>query len=154
MSAEAADRSPLYLDDLAVGQHFRAGPVTITTEDIVRFAHVFDPQPFHTDPEAAKSTLFKGLAASGWHTAALTMSMLADGNMPLAGGLIGAGAEIAWPRPVRPGDTLRLDSEILEITPSRSRPNQAMVKVRSTTTNQNGEPVQVMTSKMLAFKRP
>jgi acyl dehydratase len=143
----------LFLDDLHVGQRFAAGPVSVTTEEIVRFAREFDPQPFHLDAAAAKATMFHGLAASGWHTASLTMRMLTDGGIPLATGVIGVGGEIAWPKPVRPGDTLRVESEVLVIAPSRSRPNQAIVTIRSTTTNQTGETVQVLTAKVIAVAR-
>jgi len=144
----------LFLDDLHVGQRFTAGPVSITVPEIIAFAREFDPQPFHLDPEAAEATLFQGLAASGWHTAALTMRMLTDGGIPIATGVIGVGGEIAWPKPVRPGDTLRVESEVLAIAPSRSKSNQAIVTMRSTTTNQHGEAVQVLTAKLIAFARP
>ncbi len=145
---------PLYLDDLWVGQRFAAGPLAVTEAEIKRFAAEFDPQPFHLDREAAKATLFKGVAASGWHTAALTMRMLVDGGAPIATGVIGVGGEIAWPNPVRPGDTLQVESEVLDITRSRSKPNQAIVSVRTTTRNQNDEPVQILTAKLIAFARP
>ena len=122
-------------------------------EGIKAFAVQFDPQPFHLDDEAARATVFGGLAASGWHTAAITMRLMVTAGLPLAAGIIGVGGEIAWPRPTRAGDTLKVESEIVEILPSRSKPNQALVKVRSTTLNQNGEPVQVFTAKILSFKR-
>jgi acyl dehydratase len=144
----------LYLEDIHVGQRFAAGPVVVSAAAIKSFAAEFDPQPFHLDEAAAKTTLFKGLAASGWHTAVLTMRMLTEGGLPIATGVIGVGGEIAWPRPVRPGDELRVESEVLEITPSRSKPGQAVVKVRTTTTNQNGEAVQILTAKLFAFARP
>ena len=144
----------LYLDDLHVGQRFAAGPVSVTAPEIVHFAREFDPQPFHLDDAAAKATLFEGLAASGWHTASLTMRMLTDGGIPIATGVIGIGGEIAWPKPVRPGDTLRVESEVLAIAPSRSKPNQAIVTIRSTTANQHGETVQVLTAKIIVFARP
>jgi acyl dehydratase len=143
----------LYLEDLSVGMTFRGGPEKISEGDIIAFAKQFDPQSFHTDPVAAKSTVFKGLAASGWHTIGLTMRMLVNGAMPFAGGSIGFGAEVSWPRPVRPGDELWVESEIIDITPSRSKPNQAIATVRTTTKNQTGETVQVLTSKNLVFKR-
>ncbi len=146
-------KAPLYLEDLSPGMKFSAGPLRLSETAIIAFAKEFDPQPFHTDPEAAKHTLFKGLAASGWHTVAVTMRMLVDGGVPLAGGMIGFGAEVAWPAPVRPGDELFVESEIIEITPSRSKPAQAIVTIRSTTSNQDGEVVQVITAKNLAFKR-
>ena len=117
------------------------------------FAAEFDPQPFHLDDAAAKRSIFRGLAASGWFTAAVTMRLLVTGGLPFASGMVGLGGEIAWPRPTRSGDTLRVDSEILEITPSRSKPNQGIVTVRSITVNQNGDPVQTLTTKILAFKR-
>ncbi|MBI4725149.1 MAG: MaoC family dehydratase [Rhodomicrobium sp.] len=146
-------KKALYFEDLSVGMTFTAGSENVSEVDIVTFAKQFDPQPFHTDPEAAKHSLFKGLAASGWHTIGLTMRMLVNGGVPLAGGSIGFGAEVSWPRPVRPGDELAIECEIIEITPSRSKPHQAIATLRTTTTNQNGETVQVLTSKNLVFKR-
>jgi len=144
---------PLYLEDLSVGMKFKAGPVQISEADIIAFAKEFDPQPFHMDPEAAKNTIFKGLAASGWHTMALTMRMLVQGAAPLAGGIIGFGGEISWPKPTRPGDVLSVESEIIELVPSRSKPNQGVVTLRSATKNQYGETVLILTSKNLVFKR-
>jgi acyl dehydratase len=143
----------LFLEDLSIGMTFSGGPITLSEEAIIAFAQEFDPQPFHTDPEAAKATLFKGLAASGWHTAGVTMRMLADGAMPFACGAIGLGVEVSWPKPVRPGDELSVVSEVIDITPSSSKPNQAIVTLRTTTTNQKGDAVQVMTSKNLIFRR-
>jgi acyl dehydratase len=118
------------------------------------FAQEFDPQPFHLDEDAGRNSVFKGLAASGWHTAAATMRLLVTGGLPIAGGLVGLGAEISWPRPTHPGDTLRVNSEIIEIKPSRSKPNQGIVTFRCVTVNQDGEEVQIMTTKTLIFKRP
>jgi acyl dehydratase len=143
----------LYLEDLQVGQRFTSGVYRINEERIQTFAAEFDPQPFHLDADAARTSVFHGLAASGWHTASVTMRLLVTGGLPLAGGIIGLGGELAWPRPTRPGDTLRVESEIVEILPSRSKPNQAVVKARSTTLNQNGEEVQVLTAKLLVFRR-
>ncbi len=143
----------LYLEDLAVGQIFRAGPLLVEEEEALSFARRYDPQYFHTDPEAAKSSFFGGLAASGWLTAALTMRMLVQGGAPLAKGLIGAGAEIAWPRPVRPGDTLRIETEVMKITASASRPERGSVICKTTTYNQRDEVVQLLTARMLAFAR-
>jgi acyl dehydratase len=151
---EASDTpGPLYLEDLHVGQRFTSGAYRIAEDQIRAFAAEFDPQPFHLSDAAAQATVFRGLAASGWHTAAITMRLMVTGGVPLAAGIIGVGGEIAWPRPTRVGDVLRVESEIVEIIPSRSKPNQALVKVRSTTLNQDGEPVQVFTGKILAFKR-
>lgn len=144
---------PLWLEDLHVGQTFVSGAVTVTAEDIKTFARQFDPQPFHLDEEAAKDSLFEGLAASGWHTAALTMRMLVQA-FPLAGGLVGAGGETTWPRPTRPGDTLTVHVEVLEILPSRSRPDRGMIRARSETRNQHGEAVQISTTRIVAWRRP
>ena len=144
----------MYLDDLYIGQRFSHGAYVMTEERMKSFAAEFDPQPFHLDDAAAQNSVFRGLAASGWHTAAATMRMMADGAIPFAHGLIGLGGEIAWPRPTRAGDRLHVESEVLEIIPSRSKPNQAIVKVRIVTLNQNSEEVQIFTAKILAYKRP
>lgn len=144
----------LYLEDLEVGQRFASGSYLMEAARMKEFAAEYDPQPFHLDETAAQASAFKGLAASGWYTAAIAMRLLVTGGLPLAGGIVGLGAEITWPKPTRPGDTLRLESEILEIIPSRSKPQQAIVLVRSTMTNQNGEPVYIFTAKVLAFRRP
>jgi acyl dehydratase len=121
---------------------------------IKAFAAQFDPQLFHLDEAAAQASVFQGLAASGWHTAAVAMRLLVTGGLPFASGSIGLGGEIEWPRPTRPGDLLHVDSEIIEILPSRSKPNQGIVRVRSMVLNQKNEAVQVFTAKILAFKRP
>jgi acyl dehydratase len=142
-----------YLEDLRVGQRFTSGTYLMEESGIKAFAAEFDPQPFHLDEAAAQASVFRGLAASGWHTAAVAMRLLVTGGLPFANGIIGVGGEIAWPKPTRPGDTLRVESEIVEIVPSRSKPNQGIVTVKSTTLNQNGEPVYVLTAKLLAFKR-
>jgi len=143
----------LYLEDLHIGQKFASGLYHLDENQIKAFATEFDPQSFHLDEAAADGSIFRGLAASGWHTAAITMRLLVTGGLPLANGIIGLGGELAWPKPTRPGDTLRVESEILEILPSRSKPNQGIVKVRSTTLNQDGEPVHMFTAKVLVFKR-
>ena len=145
--------APLYLEDLLVGQRFVSGTHRIDEEQIRAFAGQFDPQPFHLDAEAAKATLFGGLVASGWHTAAITMRLLVEGGAPIAGGVIGAGGEINWPRPTRPGDVLRVESEVLEITPSRSRPDRGMITLRTETRNQRDEVVQVLTAKVVVPRR-
>jgi acyl dehydratase len=144
----------LYLEDLHVGQRFVSGTHRMDEARIKEFAREFDPQLFHLDDAAARASVFCGLAASGWHTAAVAMRLLVDGGLPLGNGIIGMGGDLAWPKPTRPGDTLHVESEILEIVPSRSKPNQAIVKVRSTTLNQHGETVHSFTSKCLVFKRP
>lgn len=144
----------LYLDDFAVGQIFRSGSVSVTAEDIKAFAAQYDPQPFHLDEAAASTTLFGGLVASGWHTMALTMRLLVDGGAPIAGGIIGTGTdELRWPRPVRPGDRLRVESEVLDVQQSRSRPEQGRLKLRSTTFNQNDEPVLVFVPNLIVPRR-
>lgn len=142
-----------YLDDLQVGQRFTSASQAIDTAQIKAFAAQFDPQPFHLDEEAAKASLFGGLAASGWHTAAFTMRLLVDGGMPIAGGVVGAGTEMQWPRPTRPGDVLTVVSEVLSIQPSRSKPDRGIVTVRSQTRNQRDEVVQEMTTKLVVPRR-
>ena len=143
---------PLFLEDLSVGDVFESESLTLSAEQIVAFAEQFDPQPFHLDDEAAKGSFFEGLAASGWHTVALTMRLLVR-SFPLACGVIGAGAELAWPKAARPGDRLRVASNVLGITPSRSKPDRGIVVVQSVTSNQLGEVVQRLTSKLLVFRR-
>ena len=143
---------PLYLEDLNVGQKFASRLQKVDAEAIKAYARQFDPQPFHLDEEAARKSLFGGLAASGWHTASLTMRLIVE-SVPLAGGVIGSGGELSWPRPTKPGDTLRVVTEVLEITPSRSRPDRGMITMRSTTLNQNDEAVQVFTPKVVVPRR-
>jgi acyl dehydratase len=142
-----------YLDDLYVGQRFASGEHALDTAQIKAFAAAYDPQPFHLDEEAARGSLFAGLVASGWHTAAITMRLLVEGGAPIAGGIIGGGGEIGWPRPTRPGDVLRVESEVLEIVPSRSRPDRGTVSLRSETRNQQGEVVQVLTARLVVPRR-
>jgi acyl dehydratase len=143
----------LYLEDLAVGQRFTTGTLTVAEEEIKSFAARYDPQPFHLDEEAARGTFFGGLAASGWHTAAMTMRLLVEGGAPLAWGIIGGGGEIAWPRPTRAGDVLCVEGEVMEITPSKSKPDRGMVLMRSETKNQNGDTVQVTAMKLVVPRR-
>ncbi len=146
---------PHYLDDLAVGQKFGSGRRTLDLDAIRSFAAEFDPQPFHLDEAAAQATLFRGLAASGWHTAAMTMRLLVDSEFRPAGGVIGAGLEeLRWPRPARPGDELRLETEVLEVRPSKSRPEQGIVKLRVTTLNQDDEALLVYVATLVVQRRP
>jgi acyl dehydratase len=152
VSGDSAPNS-LFLEDLHVGQRFASGSHTIDEAQIKAFAAQFDPQPFHTDDEAAKASLFSGLAASGWHTAAITMKLLVESGLPLRGGIIGSGGEINWPKPTRPGDTLTVVSEIEEVTPSRSRPDRGMIRVRNETRNQHGETVQILVAKLVVPRR-
>ena len=149
-SERAAER--LFLEDIAIGQEFRSGEYHLDTEQIIAFASQFDPQPFHVDPEAARDSFFEGLAASGWHTMAITMRLVVR-SVPFARGIIGAGGEIAWPSPTRPGDVLHVISTVLDITPSRSKPDRAIVLVRCLTFAQNDALRQQLTAKLLAFKR-
>src|SRR6185369_15242359 len=142
-----------YLEDFAVGQKFGSATLRVDEERVKRFAAEFDPQPFHLDDAAARQTLFGGLAASGWHTAAMTMRLLVEGGAPLAWGIIGGGGEIAWPRPTRPGDVLHVEGEVMEITPSKSKPDRGMVLMKSETRNQNGETVQVTSMKLVVPRR-
>ena len=149
---EIADES-LYLEDLHVGQRFTSGQRLVDAEQITRFAGEFDPQPFHLSDEGAAGSIFGTLAASGWHTAALTMRLLVE-SVPLADGLVGAELQLSWPRPTRPGMLLYAFSEIVDIVPSRSKPHLAIVTMRTETRDQHGDVVQVVTVKMPVFKRP
>lgn len=143
-----------YLEDFEPGQKFGSGRLLVEAARIKSFAAEFDPQPFHVDEDRARETFFKGLAASGWHTAAMTMRLLVDSELKPAGGIIGAGFdEMRWPRPVRPGDELHVESEVLDVRPSKSRPDQGVIKVRTTTLNQNGEPVQVFVGNLIVLRR-
>lgn len=144
----------LYLDDLAAGMRFTSERVTVTAEDIKAFATQFDPQPFHLDEAAAEGSFFKGLAASGWHTASLGMRLLVTSGPRLAGGYIGAGGELSWTRPVHAGDSLQLQGEILEVMPSRSRPDRGSVLVRTDMLNQRGELVQRFQARLMVTRRP
>src|SRR3984957_3896903 len=129
--AEAPERPDrLYLDDFHVGQRFTSATHCMDTEEIKAFARQFDPQLFHLDEAAAKSSMFGGLVASGWHTAAISMRLQVESGPPLAGGMIGASVELAWPRPTRPGDVLHVESEILEVTPSRSKPDRGFITLK------------------------
>lgn len=144
----------LYLDDLQVGQRFVSRSHLVDEAQILRFAREFDPQPFHLDRDAAKQAVFGGLVASGWHTAAITMRLLVDGGAPIAGGIVGVGGEIAWLKPTRPGDVLQVHSEVVEITPSRSRPDRGLVRIHAETRNQHGEAVQTFLARILVPRRP
>jgi len=144
-----------YLEDFAVGQTFASGRLSVDAARITSFAREFDPQPFHLDEAAARGTIFHGLAASGWHTAALTMRLLVESEFRPAGGILGMGFdEFRWPRPVRPGDELHLVCEVLDVRPSKSRPEQGLLKMRTTTFNQNDEPVQILVGNLVVPRRP
>ena len=138
----------LHLEDLSIGQRFVSQPLPVDAPAIKAFAGQFDPQPFHLDEQAAEASFFAGLAASGWHTAALTMRLIVE-SVPLAGGVIGGGVEVTWPQPTRPGDVLTVESEVVEVKPSRSKRDRGMVMLRSETRNQRREVVQAMTAKLV-----
>jgi acyl dehydratase len=146
--------APLYLDDMAVGDRYTSGEHAMDETQIKAFAAQFDPQPFHLDDSAGRATLFGGLAASGWHTAAITMRLQVTTGLPIAGGIIGAGAEISWPRPTRASDVLHVVSEVMEIQPSRTKPDRGMVTVRSETRNQQGDVLQLSTVRIVVPRRP
>ena len=144
----------IWLEDFAPGQKFTSERLRVDAAAIKAFASQFDPQPAHLDEAAARDTFFGGLAASGWHTAALTMKLLVESGFRPAGGIIGSRAEeLKWPRPVRPGDELRVEAEVLEVRASNSRPGFGFVKSRTTTLNQNGEAVQVLVMNLLVQSR-
>ena len=143
-----------YLEDFAVGQTFGSRRLRVDKEQIKAFAAEFNPQPFHLDEEVARNTIFRGLAASGCHTAALTMRLLIESEINPAGGIVAAGVnELRWPLPVRPGDELQVESEVLEVRPSQSRRNRGIIKLRTTTLNQNGKAVQVFVANLIVLRR-
>jgi acyl dehydratase len=148
--------SERYFEDFAVGEVLKpSGRVRVEKDDILAFAKKFDPQPFHLDEEAARHSIFGRLVASGWHTAALTMSLIARSEYRAAGGTIGLGFEsMRWPIPVLPGDELRIESEVLETRPSKSRPDRGLTKIRTRTLNQNGEVVQEVIANIMVPRRP
>jgi acyl dehydratase len=144
----------LYLEDLHVGMTATSEMTYLVDEPKIKaFAQEFDPQPFHLDAEAAQQSLLKGLSASGWHTAAITMRLIASIRPRYASGIIGLGAEIAWPKPTRPGDVLRVVAKIMEITPSRSKPDRGVVSLYCETLNQRDEVVQTLKPKLVMFRR-
>ena len=143
-----------YFEDLAVGQKFASPTLPIDADAITAFAAAFDPQPFHLDDAAARGSMFAGLAASGWHTASISMRLCLASDFRPAGGILGIGGELSWLNPVRPGDALHVDIEVIETRLSRSRPGQGIVKVRVTTLNQHDEPVQTFTPTLFVDRRP
>jgi acyl dehydratase len=154
MADQSGEGRRFYLDDFHVGQLFTSGTHRMEIGEIKEFARAFDPQPFHLDEEAARTTLFGGLVASGWHTAAVSMRLQVEGGLPVADGMIGIGGEMSWPQPTRPGDVLCVVSEIKEVTPSRSRPDRGTMRVRSETRNQRDEVVQILDARLLVPRRP
>jgi acyl dehydratase len=148
--------SERYFEDFSVGQILKpSARVRVDKDEIVAFAKKYDPQPFHLDEDAARKSIFGRLVASGWHTAAMTMSLVARSEYRAAGGSIGLGFdELRWPIPVFPGDELRIESEILELRPSKSRPDRGLMKLRTRTLNQNGEAVQELIANAMVPRRP
>ena len=144
-----------YLEDLRVGDRFGSDTIAVTEESIIAFAREFDPQPFHLDAAAAEESIFKGLSTSGWHTAAMSMKLFITGELKIAGGSVGLGVdELRWPQPVRPGDVLRLETEILDVRASRSKPDRGIIRIRNVTTNQHGEIVQTFVAFVMVRRRP
>jgi acyl dehydratase len=148
--------SERYFEDFAVGEVLKpSGRVQVDKDEIVAFARQYDPQPFHLDEAAARQSIFGRLVASGWHTAAMTMSLIARSEYRAAGGTVGLGFEsLRWPIPVLPGDELRIESEVLETRPSKSRPDRGLIKMRTRTLNQNGEVVQEIVANAMVPRRP
>jgi len=142
-----------YYDDLKIGDRFKSEPLKVTEKEVIDFAQKFDPQMFHLDRRAAERTLFKGLVASGWHTAALTMGLFVR-MLNFAHGAIGLGVdELRWPNAVRPGDVITVETEILDLRPSRSKPDYGIIRLRNVTTNQQGEIVQTMLANAMVPRR-
>ncbi len=145
-----------YFEDFTVGEvHRPSGRVRVEKDEIIAFAKKFDPQPFHLDEEAARHSIFGRLVASGWHTAALTMSLIAGSEYRAVSGTIGLGFDgMRWPIPVLPGDVLRIESEVLEVRPSKSRPDRGLLKLRTRTLNQDGQVVQELIANAMVPRRP
>jgi acyl dehydratase len=145
--------SQRYFEDLKAGDRFKSGTYKVTEEQIVSFAREFDPQPFHLDPAVTRQPMFKGLIASGWHTAAITMRLFVQ-ILNFAEGAIGLGVdELRWPNAVRPGDVLQVGTEIVDLRESRSKPSHGIIRIRNVTTNQRGEVVQTMFASALVLRR-
>lgn len=150
----ASGRTRVYFEDLTIGWQFVSRTYPVTAEAIIAFAREFDPQPFHLDPVAAADSIFKGLVASGWHTASISMRLLVEDGPLFGAGTVGVAAEVTWPRPTRAGDVLQVHGEIIGLTPSKSRADRGTVTVRTETRNQNGEIVQTFTGKVIVPRRP
>ena len=142
-----------YFDDIKAGDRFKSEPLSVTEKELIEFAHKFDPQMFHLSRRRAERSIFKGLIASGWHTAAMSMRLFVQ-TLNFAEGAIGLGVdELRWPNAVRPGDKLTVETEILELRPSRSRPGHGIIRLRNVTTNQRGEVVQTMLASAMVPRR-
>lgn len=144
-----------YFEDVKVGDRFHTGEHEMSVEEITAFGRQYDPQPFHTDLGAAAGTLFGRLVASGWHTAAVSMRLMVLSDMQLDGGVIGQGVEaLRWPRPVLPGDKLRVIMEVAELRPVPHRPDRGTIRLHCRTLNQHGKIVQDMTASLVIARRP
>lgn len=144
----------LWLDDIHVGDRFRTDVYNLTADAIIGFATEWDPQPFHLDDRTAQDTFFKGLAASGWQTAAITMRLLVTTGLPLATGIIGASIDLTWPTPTRPGDQLHVELEVTDVRTSQSDPSRGFITTAYDTLNQHGDIRQHTTARLLAFTKP
>ena len=142
----------MYLDDLNVGDIFLSEQYQLDQAQIIEFARMYDPQAFHVDPEVAEKSAFRGLAASGWHTTAISMRLLVK-SLPFSDGMIGTGAQIEWPIATRPGDCLQVETRIVDIRHSRSKPDRGIVTLECLTKNQNGEICQRMATKIIVMKK-
>jgi acyl dehydratase len=145
---------PLFFEDLSVGMRFVSRPHQLDEQQVVAFARQFDPQPFHLDSDAATHTMLAGLAASGWHTAAVSMRLFLESGLTIAGGVLGAGGEISWPTPTRPDDAIHVECDIVGVRPSRSRLDRGIVKFRNETLNQRREIVQIFSGTLIVPRRP
>jgi acyl dehydratase len=143
-----------YFESFSTGMTFCSPSIDLDADAIVRFAREFDPQPFHLDPQAGADSFFGALVASGWHTAALTMRLLVESGLGIAGGLVGAGGEIKWPAVLRPGDRIHVETEVIATRPLRSRADMGMITVRSHTINGAGAIVQELTANLFVPRRP
>jgi len=142
-----------YFDDIKVGDRFQSEPLNVIEKQVIEFAHKFDPQMFHLNRKAAERTLFKGLIASGWHTAAITMRLFVQ-TLNFGEGAIGLGVDkLRWPNAVRPGDVLTVETDVLKLRPSRSKPGYGIIRLRYVTTNQDGEIVQTMLASAMVRRR-
>ncbi len=143
----------LYLEDLNIGDRFKSREYEMTLDEVKTFAQQFDPQVFHTDEEKAKEhPIFQGLAASGWHTSAITMRLWTE-CFPIAHGLIGSESSLRWPKPTRVGDRIHVDVEIVAINPSKTKLDRGLVSYVTQAKNQFGDVLLISTTKIVVFKR-
>ena len=144
----------LYLEDIKLGDCFMSREYEMTLEEIKQFAHAYDPQIFHTNEDQAKAhPIFQGIAASGWHTSAVTMRLWTE-CFPIADGLIGLEGSMRWPKPTRPGDILHVEVELTDIIPSKSKPDRGIVVYSTQALNQHGDVLLNSSTKILVFRKP